>query len=164
MWYILANLTINEHTLEELTHSLSTISPVLLIPPLAQSCKHLWLSDPTFSTPLLLREAIQKKELLILEQRKKNSRNYIMRGSIYVWMMKKASTGDTVGTNRREGSFTGNLILNASFGDRWRYKKRWIFGKLSKGGEGYHFNQKIDTAAFGLVNRAVVHVIWRKKL
>ena len=43
---------------------------------------------------------------------------------------------------------TGDGIKRDEFSENFR-----------RGGEGYHFNQKIDTAAFGLVNRAVVHVI-----
>ena len=73
-------------------------------------------------------------------------------------MMKKASTGDTVGTNRRERSLTRNLILDASLGTGGGIKKDEFSEKFRRGG-GYHFNPKIDVAAFGLVNRAFVHVI-----
>ena len=38
-------------------------------------------------------------------------------------MMKKASTGDTVGTNRRERGLTRNLILDASLGTGGGIKK-----------------------------------------
>ena len=50
-------------------------------------------------------------------------------------MMKKASTGDTVGTNRRERSLTRNLILDASLGTGGGIKKDECSEKFRKGGD-----------------------------
>ena len=50
-------------------------------------------------------------------------------------MMKKASTGDTVGTNRRERGLTRNLILDASLGTGGGIKKDEFSEKFRRGGD-----------------------------
>ena len=64
-----------------------------------------------------------------------------MRWSPYVWMMKKASTGDTVGTNRRERGLTRNWYWMLPLGPVAVKKKDEFSEKFWRGG-GTSFQSK----------------------